>query len=274
MSIKIFQVDAFTSEPFKGNPAAVCLLDEPRADKWMRDVAREMNLSETAFLTPYGDEFRLRWFAPRAEVDLCGHATLASASVLWEEGVLAEGETARFVTRSGPLSAEKRGDLIEMDFPAEPERAVECSPPMLEAALGARFSYVGENRFDLLVELDSGEVLRQLRPKFNLMKKLPSTGGDRNEHERLSRSRLRLPVLRSCPGGRRGPGDGIGPLLSWATLGRKARETGACGLPGLGAGRRRTGPGGRRRRSGRFRRRGGDGHEGRVGRRSDRKGRY
>jgi PhzF family phenazine biosynthesis protein len=176
MSIKIFQVDAFTSEPFKGNPAAVCLLDEPRADKWMRDVAREMNLSETAFLTPYGDEFRLRWFAPRAEVDLCGHATLASASVLWEEGVLAEGETARFVTRSGPLSAEKRGDLIEMDFPAEPERAVECSPPMLEAALGARVDYVGENRFDLLVELDSEETLRQLRPNFGLLKKIPVRG--------------------------------------------------------------------------------------------------
>jgi PhzF family phenazine biosynthesis protein len=176
MSIKILQVDAFTSEPFKGNPAAVCLLDEPRDEKWMRDVAREMCLPETAFLTSEGDGFRLRWFAPKAEVDLCGHATLASAHVLWEEGVLAEGETARFATRSGPLSAEKRGDLIEMDFPAEPERAVECSPPMLEAALGARFSYVGENRFDLLVELDSEEALRALRPKFNLMKKLPVRG--------------------------------------------------------------------------------------------------
>ncbi len=176
MPLKIFQVDAFTSEPFNGNPAAVCLLDGPRDGGWMQKVAREMNLPETAFLTPSGDGFRLRWFAPKAEVDLCGHATLASAHVLWEEGVLAEVETARFVTRSGPLSAEKRGDLIEMDFPAEPERAVECSPPMLEAALGARFSYVGENRFDLLVELDSEEALRALRPKFNLMKKLPVRG--------------------------------------------------------------------------------------------------
>jgi predicted PhzF superfamily epimerase YddE/YHI9 len=176
MSIKIFQVDAFTSEPFGGNPAAVCLLDEPRDETWMQKVAREMNLPETAFSTPEGDGFRLRWFAPKAEVDLCGHATLASAHVLWEEGVLAGGDIARFVTRSGPLFAEKRGDLIEMDFPAEPERAVECSPPMLEAALGARFGYVGENRFALLVELDSEEILRTLRPKFNLMKKLPVRG--------------------------------------------------------------------------------------------------
>jgi len=176
MSIKIFQVDAFTSEPFKGNPAAVCLLDGPQNEKWMQDVAREMCLPETAFLTPEGDGFRLRWFAPKAEVDLCGHATLASAHVLWVEGVLAEGETARFETRSGSLTAEKRGDLIEMDFPAEPERAVECSPPMLEAALGAQLCYVGENRFDLLVELDSEETLRHLRPNFSLLKKIPGRG--------------------------------------------------------------------------------------------------
>ena len=176
MPLKIFQVDAFTSEPFAGNPAAVCLLEEPRDEMWMQKVAAEMNLSETAFLTPSGDGFHLRWFAPKAEVDLCGHATLASAHVLWAEGILGPGETARFATKSGPLSAEKRGDQIEMDFPAEPERPVECSPPMLEAALGARPGYVGENRFDLLVELESEETLRMLRPKFDLMKKLPVRG--------------------------------------------------------------------------------------------------
>jgi len=180
MSLKIFQVDAFTSKPFAGNPAAVCLLDEDRDGEWMQKVAREMNLPETAFLIPSGDGFRLRWFAPRAEVDLCGHATLASAHVLWEEGVLAPFETARFETKSGPLSAEKKGGLIEMDFPAEPERTVECSPPRLERALGlglsAPFGYVGDNRFDLLVELDSEETLRQLRPNFELMKKIPVRG--------------------------------------------------------------------------------------------------
>lgn len=173
---KIIQVDAFTSEPFSGNPAAVCLLEEPRDDGWMQKVAAEMNLPETAFLTPEWDGFRLRWFAPKAEVDLCGHATLASAHVLWEEGVLAEDEIARFATKSGPLFAEKRGELIEMDFPAEPERTVECSPPMLEASLGARLGYVGENRFDLLVELESEETLRMLRPRFELLKKLPVRG--------------------------------------------------------------------------------------------------
>lgn len=176
MSLDIFHVDAFTREPFSGNPAAICLIDEPRDDGWMQKVAREMNLPETAFLTTSGGGFRLRWFAPKAEVDLCGHATLASAHVLWEEGILAPGETARFETKSGPLSAEKKDGLIEMDFPAEPERAVECSPPMLEAALGARLGYVGENRFDLLVELASEETLRTLRPKFNFMKKLPVRG--------------------------------------------------------------------------------------------------
>ena len=191
MAIKIIQVDAFASVPFSGNPAAVCLLDRPRDDGWMQKVAAEMNLSETAFLTPAGDGggrggdggrgwegscFGLRWFAPKAEVDLCGHATLASAHVLWEEGILPAGETARFDTKSGSLTAEKRGGLIEMDFPAEPERPVKCSPPMLEAALGAPFSYVGDNRFDLLVELDGEETLRGLRPNFDILKKIPVRG--------------------------------------------------------------------------------------------------
>jgi len=112
MSLDIYHVDAFTSEPFRGKPAAVCLLDEPRGDEWMQKVAREMNLPETAFLIPSGDGFHLRWFSPKVEVDLCGHATLASAHVLWVEGILAPGESAKFETKSGPLSAEKCGDLI------------------------------------------------------------------------------------------------------------------------------------------------------------------
>ncbi len=142
----------------------------------MQKVAAEMNLSETAFLIPAGGGFSLRWFAPKAEVELCGHATLASAHVLWEEGILAPEETARFETRSGPLSAEKRGELIEMDFPAEPERTVECSPLMLEAALGEPFIYVGDNRFDLLVELESEDAVRTLQPNFDHLKKLPIRG--------------------------------------------------------------------------------------------------
>src|SRR3954466_15409275 len=120
MGQSIVQVDAFTDRPFAGNPAAVCVLPAPRDASWMQDVAREMNLSETAFLHRHADGFRLRWFTPTVEVDLCGHATLAAAHVLWEESPLAPEEPARFQTRSGLLTAVRRGDWIELDFPAEP----------------------------------------------------------------------------------------------------------------------------------------------------------
>src|SRR4051812_7251156 len=109
MAIRIVQVDAFTNRPFAGNPAAVCVLPEAREDQWMRDVAREMNLSETAFLVPQGDGYQLRWLTPAVEVDLCGHATVASAHVLWQDGHLPEGRQARFFTRSGLLTADQQG---------------------------------------------------------------------------------------------------------------------------------------------------------------------
>src|SRR6516164_7643168 len=112
MAVSIVQVDAFTDRPFAGNPAAVCILPEFLPDRWLQDVAREMNLSETAFLVRHGYAFRLRWFTPSVEVDLCGHATLASAHVLWEEGHLPVGETARFHTRSGLLTAARRDGRI------------------------------------------------------------------------------------------------------------------------------------------------------------------
>src|SRR5579863_448376 len=120
MGLPIVQIDAFTERPFAGNPAAVCLLDQPVEDSWMQLVAREMNLSETAFLLPRDGAFGLRWFTPTVEVDLCGHATLASAHFLWEQGHLAAGQQSRFHTRSGLLTAEKHGTWIEMDFPATP----------------------------------------------------------------------------------------------------------------------------------------------------------
>src|SRR5262245_6075353 len=120
MSLPLFQVDAFTNRPFAGNPAAVCLLDEARPDDWMQQIAAEMNLSETAFLLPEADGWRLRWFTPVLEVDLCGHATLASAHVLWETARLGPEEPARFHTRSGLLTAERVDDLIELDFPTRP----------------------------------------------------------------------------------------------------------------------------------------------------------
>src|SRR6516162_6115401 len=119
MPIRIVTVDAFTNVTFAGNPAAVCVLQEPRSEEWLRNVAREMNLSETAFLTPLDGEFGLRWLTPAVEVDLCGHATVASAHVLWEEGHLPEGKQARFRTRSGLLTADRRGDWIELDFPVK-----------------------------------------------------------------------------------------------------------------------------------------------------------
>src|SRR5947207_10346907 len=118
MNLPIIQVDAFTDRPFAGNPAAVCLLPAAAETQWMQDVAREMNLSETAFLVRRADGFDLRWFTPAVEVDLCGHATLASAHALWEGGLLAAAETARFHTRSGVLTAVRKGEWIELDFPA------------------------------------------------------------------------------------------------------------------------------------------------------------
>ena len=130
-----------------GNPAAVCILSTAPEERWMRDVAREMNLSETAFLVPQDVGYNLRWFTPAIEVDLCGHATLASAHVLWEAGHLAAGAQARFYTRSGLLLAERQGDWIEMDFPAKAEEAAE-PPADLAAALGLQPVYVGRNHRD------------------------------------------------------------------------------------------------------------------------------
>ena len=131
----IIQVDAFINRPFRGNPAAVCILREARDAQWMQNIALEMNLSETAFLVEQKDGFDLRWFTPACEVDLCGHATLASAHVLWETGVLSPSQEARFHTRSGLLSALKKGEWIEMNFPTEPANPCEY-PTELREALG------------------------------------------------------------------------------------------------------------------------------------------
>src|SRR5262249_35304614 len=144
MSIAIYQVDAFTDRPFAGNPSAVCLLNHPRSEGWMQHVAAEMNLSETAFLTPNRDGQQLRWFTPTVEVALCGHATLASAHVLWETRRLAPDAQARFHTKSGLLTAVRRGNAIEMDFPARP---AEACPDLhgLAGALGVSPRFVGAN---------------------------------------------------------------------------------------------------------------------------------
>jgi PhzF family phenazine biosynthesis protein len=175
MGLTIFQVDAFTTKPFAGNPAAVCVLSRPMEDGWMQDVAREMNLSETAFLFRQEDGFRLRWFTPAVEVDLCGHATLASAHILWEMGHVRPDEQVRFHTRSGILTAERKDDWIEMDFPAKPEEPAP-EPAGLAKALGVQIEYLGRNQFDYLVEVDSEEIVRRLKPDFTLLITLPVRG--------------------------------------------------------------------------------------------------
>jgi PhzF family phenazine biosynthesis protein len=177
MSIPLIQVDAFAAAPFEGNPAAVCLLPEARDARWMQDVAREMNLSETAFLVRRsgGDGCDLRWFTPAVEVDLCGHATLASAHVLWETHALAPDRLAEFHTRSGRLTAQRAGDWIELNFPATPDTPAEA-PEGLAEALGAPLLYSGKSRFDYVVELESEAAVRDLHPDFTRLRTLPVRG--------------------------------------------------------------------------------------------------
>ncbi|MBI4881603.1 MAG: PhzF family phenazine biosynthesis protein [Planctomycetes bacterium] len=168
MGLAIHQVDAFTARPFSGNPAAVMLLPEPRDERWMQLVAREMNLSETAFLVRRDGGYDLRWFPPAVEVELCGHATLASAHVLWETGELPADQPARFFTRSGVLTAERQGGRIVLDFPATPAEAAE-PPRGLVEAVGISPVRVGRNRFDYLLEVEGDAAVRQARPDFGAL---------------------------------------------------------------------------------------------------------
>ena len=176
--VPIVQVDAFTALPFAGNPAAVCVTDAALDESWMQSVATEMNLSETAFLHPQDGGFALRWFTPSIEVALCGHATLASAHVLWQDGHLPVGKQARFYTQSGLLTADLVADSdgwIELDFPAKKSEATEPPPHLLEA-LGVEAIYVGRNQFDYLVEVQSEEQLRAITPDHKQLRKLSARG--------------------------------------------------------------------------------------------------
>lgn len=175
MTQPIVQIDSFTDRAFGGNPAGVCLLDGPREDRWMQLVAREMNLSETAFFYSTDDGYNLRWFTPNVEVKLCGHATLASAHHLWESGLAPADTTLRFHTQSGPLTAVKRGDLIEVGFPAL--RVSEVSPPPgLFDALGVTGSFIGKSEFDYLVEVASESIVRAVTPDQGKLKQMPVRG--------------------------------------------------------------------------------------------------
>src|SRR6266852_6454090 len=175
MSIKLHVVDAFTNKPFVGNPAAVCMLEAAREDGWMKLVAHEMNLSETAFLHPIEGGYSLRWFTPAAEVKLCGHATLASAFTLWETGLLAPDQPARFHTLSGWLTCRRDGEWIEMDFPALPVAPAEPPRALLDG-LGVTPAYVGNAGFQWLVELANEKTLRAVRPDFQRLAELPVQG--------------------------------------------------------------------------------------------------
>ncbi len=176
MNTLLYGVDAFTHEPFRGNPAAVCVLETPATPSWMQQVAAEMNLSETAFLVPKGSLWGLRWFTPTTEVALCGHATLASAHVLWEIGRVPAESRIRFQTeQSGILECQYSLDGIRMDFPSRP--ALQEEPPEgLCTALGAYPVWVGRSEYDYLVELEDESAVKSLKPDFGVLEHLPVRG--------------------------------------------------------------------------------------------------
>jgi PhzF family phenazine biosynthesis protein len=195
MKLKIYQVDAFTDQPFRGNPAAVCILPDKGDqfdDAWMLAVAREMNLSETAFLRPREDGYNLRWFTPSVEVDLCGHATLASAHTLYEQELVKGKDKIEFYTKSGLLTAKKKGDEIELDFPATPPDPVKDDPG-LAAALGVKPVDLGQSKFDYLVRVGSEAEVKEAQPDFGALHKLGVRGvmltssGESEEFDFISR---------------------------------------------------------------------------------------
>lgn len=173
--MKIYQVDAFTDRIFKGNPAGVCILPGPAGEQWMQNIAMEMNLSETTFLYKQENGFNLRWFTPETEVDLCGHATLASAHILWETGMLKIENEVVFFTKSGRLSARKYGEYIILDFPVEEDVQVDA-PNELSKSIGVPLLYTGRNRMDYIVEVENEDVVKALMPDFEIMKRLDVRG--------------------------------------------------------------------------------------------------
>ncbi len=185
MPLPLYQVDAFTNQPFGGNPAAVCILspdnEKAQDEAWMQSVAAEMNLSETAFLVKQANGYDLRWFTPKAEVKLCGHATLASAHTLWSEGYLDKSESAHFHTKSGLLTctlARSPGDnasWIGMDFPARVSEEVAPPDGLLEA-LGADSVFVGRNADDYLIEVESPDIVYNLSPDFGRLAHVKTRG--------------------------------------------------------------------------------------------------
>lgn len=176
MQLDFYQVDSFTDKPYRGNPAAVIVMDGAADEEWMQNVAMEMNLSETSFLYSIGENnYNLRWFTPGVEADLCGHATLAAAHILWEKEFVKKSDSIKFQTKSGELSCKTAKGLIEMDFPEEVPW--EISPPQdLLNGIGVKPLFVGKNRMDYFVELVSETAVRELSPDFGLIKKIDTRG--------------------------------------------------------------------------------------------------
>jgi PhzF family phenazine biosynthesis protein len=175
MKLPVFQIDAFTNEPFKGNPAAVCLLTEEMPERWMQRIAMEMNLSETAFLLPENEGYHLRWFTPIMEVDLCGHATLASAFVLNHKHLVKKNDLTHFYTRSGELTALITDDWITLNFPAFEEKPF-MKVEQLKKILGVDPIEVVKSGENVIVELKSSIEIRQLKPDFIQLAKIPLSG--------------------------------------------------------------------------------------------------
>lgn len=175
MTIPVYQVDAFTNQPFKGNPAAVCPLDSWLPDDLMQKIALENNLAETAFIVPYEDAFQIRWFTPTTEVALCGHATLASAHVFFNHLYYTKSPI-RFYSKSGWLTVYKEIDgKLTLDFPADPAMPAEVPEGLFEA-LNVHPSLVFKGKFDFLVELRNEEEVRSLTPDFKALSAIPSRG--------------------------------------------------------------------------------------------------
>ncbi len=175
MEQPIYLVDAFAERPFSGNPAAICILDAPMPESLMQTIAMEMNQAETAFVAKRADgSFDLRWFTPTVEVDLCGHATLASAFVLWHTGMLTADATAHFHTRSGLLTATKNQDGITLDFPAEVVSAIVM--PQIAAAIDVPVKFVGKNRIAYFAEIESETAVRNFTPDLRRIADLGMRG--------------------------------------------------------------------------------------------------
>jgi PhzF family phenazine biosynthesis protein len=195
MKLPIFTVDAFTNEPFKGNPAAVCILKEEIPTSLMQSIAFELNLAETAFVLKEkdSDTFSLRWMTPNSEVDLCGHATLATSHTLWQQGICKISDVINYNTRSGLLTAKNENGKITLDFPAIPQKKIEYPPELIDAIGGVVPKYVGMTKWNYIIELESERDIINLKPNFDIMLTLPGWGtiitakADMNGYDFISR---------------------------------------------------------------------------------------